>query len=70
MGDSDSPLPFGMDRLSLRLDEPDPYVSLHFIMIFVRDQERSRRFYLDQLRFRPIVDERVAGTVDANFRLS
>ena len=50
-----------MDRLSLRLDKRDPYVSLHFIMIFVRDQERSLRFYLDQLRFRLIVDQHVAG---------
>jgi serine phosphatase RsbU (regulator of sigma subunit)/catechol 2,3-dioxygenase-like lactoylglutathione lyase family enzyme len=53
-------LPFGMDHLSLRLDK-DPYVSLHFIMIFVRNQERSLRFYLDQLRFRLVVDQRVAG---------
>jgi len=61
MGNSgDSPLPFGMDHLSLRLDK-DPYVSLHFIMIFVRNQERSLRFYLDQLRFRLVVDQRVAG---------
>jgi serine phosphatase RsbU (regulator of sigma subunit)/catechol 2,3-dioxygenase-like lactoylglutathione lyase family enzyme len=54
-------VPFGMDRLSLRLDKRDPYISLHFIMIFVRDQERSLRFYLDQLRFRLIVDQHVAG---------
>ena len=50
-----------MDQLSLRLDKGDPYVSLHFIMIFVRDQERSLRFYLDQLGFRLIVDQSVAG---------
>ena len=50
-----------MDHLSLRLDKQDPYVSLHFIMIFVRDQERSLRFYLDQLGFRLIVDQGVAG---------
>ena len=56
-----SPLPFGMDRLSLRLDKQDPYLSLHFIMVFVRDQERSLRFYLDQLRFRLIVDQCVGG---------
>ena len=56
-----SPLPFGMDHLSLRLDSQEPYVSLHFIIIFVRDQERSLRFYLDQLGFRLIVDARVAG---------
>jgi len=62
MGNSgNSPLPFGMDHLSLRLDKQDPYVSLHFIMIFVRDQERSLRFYLDQLGFRLIVDQGVAG---------
>jgi len=62
MGNSgDSPLPFGMDHLSLRLDKENPYVSLHFIMIFVRDQERSLRFYLDRLGFRLIVDQQVAG---------
>jgi len=57
-----SPLPFGMDHLALRLDNQDPYLSLHFIMIFVRDQERSLRFYLDQLGFRLIVDARIADT--------
>lgn len=63
MGNSgNSPLPFGMDSLVLRLDKQDLYVSLHFIMIFVRDQERSLRFYLDQLRFRLIVDQTVAGS--------
>jgi Glyoxalase/Bleomycin resistance protein/Dioxygenase superfamily len=52
-----TPLPFGMDRHMLRFDDKDPYLSLHFIMIFVRDQERSLRFYLDQLQFRLIVDQ-------------
>jgi serine phosphatase RsbU (regulator of sigma subunit)/catechol 2,3-dioxygenase-like lactoylglutathione lyase family enzyme len=62
MGNSgNSSLPFGMDDVALRLDKEDPYVSLHFIMIFVRDQERSLRFYLDQLGFRLIVDQSVAG---------
>jgi hypothetical protein len=37
----DSSLPFGIDRSLLRLDSQDPYFCLHFIMIFVRDQERS-----------------------------
>jgi hypothetical protein len=51
---ADSPLPFGIGRSLLRLDSRDPYMSLHFIMIFVRDQERSLRFYRDQvLRFTP-----------------
>ena len=55
---SNAPLPWGMDRYLLRLDEQTPYLSLHFVMIFVRDQERSLRFYTDQLGFRIIVDHR------------
>ena len=51
-----APLPFGIDRSLLRLDRQEPYLSLHFIMIFVRDQERSMRFYVDQLGFRVVVD--------------
>jgi serine phosphatase RsbU (regulator of sigma subunit)/catechol 2,3-dioxygenase-like lactoylglutathione lyase family enzyme len=51
-----SPVPFSLDRSLLRLDREQPYLSLHFIMIFVRDQERSLRFYLDQLGFRLVVD--------------
>jgi serine phosphatase RsbU (regulator of sigma subunit)/catechol 2,3-dioxygenase-like lactoylglutathione lyase family enzyme len=53
-----APLPFGIDRPLLRLDGQDPYFSLHFVMIFVRDQERSLRFYLDQLGFRLVIDQR------------
>lgn len=33
-------------------DRQDPYLRLGTIAVFVRDQERSRRFYLDQLGFR------------------
>ena len=55
---SDSPAPFGLDRLPLRLDRESPYFSLHFTMVFVRDQERSLRFYVDQLGFRVMVDHR------------
>jgi serine phosphatase RsbU (regulator of sigma subunit)/predicted enzyme related to lactoylglutathione lyase len=55
---SNSPLPFGIDRSLLRLDSQDPYFCLHFIMVFVRDQERSLRFYVDQLGFRLVVDQR------------
>ncbi len=51
-----SPAPFGLDRSLLRLDGQDLYLCLHFAMIFVRDQERSLRFYLDQLGFRLVVD--------------
>ena len=55
---SDAPVPFGMDRFLLRLDRKEPYLSLHFIIIFVRDQERSLRFYRDQLGFQVTVDHR------------
>jgi hypothetical protein len=42
---SDAPLSFGIDRSFLRLESRDPYLCLHFVMLFVRDQERSLRFY-------------------------
>jgi serine phosphatase RsbU (regulator of sigma subunit) len=37
----------------------DPYLRLHAVRVFVRDQERSLRFYLDQLGFRLAFDERL-----------
>ncbi len=46
-----------MDRYLLRLDAQAPYLSLHFAIIFVRDQERALRFYADQLGFRVVVDQ-------------
>jgi serine phosphatase RsbU (regulator of sigma subunit)/predicted enzyme related to lactoylglutathione lyase len=51
---------FGIDRSFQRLDR-EPYISLHFIMIFVRDQERSLRFYVDKLGFRVVVDHTFAA---------
>jgi phosphoserine phosphatase RsbU/P len=51
-----SGLPFGIERSLLRLDGKDPYLCLHFVIIFVRDQERSLRFYVDKLGFRVMVD--------------
>lgn len=50
--------PFGVDRSVLRLDGHDPYLCLHFAIIYVRDQERSLRFYVDKLGFRVVVDHR------------
>jgi phosphoserine phosphatase RsbU/P len=46
------------DRSVLRLDLREPYLCVHDIIIFVRDQDRSLRFYLDQLGFKLIVDHR------------
>ena len=51
-----SELPFGIERSLLRVDSKDPYLCLHFVIVFVRDQERSLRFYRDQLGFRVMVD--------------
>jgi len=51
-------LPFGIDRSALRLDGQDPYLCLHFVIIYVRDQERSLRFYVDQLGFRVAVNHK------------
>jgi len=53
----DAHLPFGLDKHHPRPDPQDPYTSLHFIMLFVRDQDRSLRFFVDQLGFRLVVDQ-------------
>jgi len=49
-------LPFGIDRSFLRLDGKDPYLCLHFAIIYVRDLDRSLVFYRDQLGFSVPVD--------------
>ncbi|HKV82533.1 MAG TPA: SpoIIE family protein phosphatase [Candidatus Sulfotelmatobacter sp.] len=56
MGSSE--LPFGIDRSLLRLDSADPYLCLHFVIIYVRDLDRSLRFYVDKLGFQVVVDHR------------
>jgi len=42
---------------SLFQDRHDPYLRLLCVNIFVRDQDRSLRFYVDQLGFGLVVDE-------------
>jgi serine phosphatase RsbU (regulator of sigma subunit)/catechol 2,3-dioxygenase-like lactoylglutathione lyase family enzyme len=59
MGDVTAP--YGIDRSFLRLDAQDPYLILHFVMIFVSDQDRSLRFYVDQLGFRLVVDIQIGS---------
>lgn len=46
------------NRSVLRPDRQDPYLCLHDVIVFVRDQERSLRFYVDQLGFNLVVDHR------------
>jgi serine phosphatase RsbU (regulator of sigma subunit)/predicted enzyme related to lactoylglutathione lyase len=41
----------------LRLDRQDPYLRVLCVNIYVRDQDRSLRFYVDQLGFGLVVDE-------------
>jgi serine phosphatase RsbU (regulator of sigma subunit)/predicted enzyme related to lactoylglutathione lyase len=45
------PSPFPAHRCSFHPDRKDAYLRLGAISVFVRDQERSLRFYLDQLGF-------------------
>lgn len=42
---------------TVRSDRQDPYLRVLCINIFVRDQDRSLRFYVDQLGFGVVVDE-------------
>lgn len=46
-------------RCSFRPDRKDPYVRLGTVTVFVRDQDRSLRFYLDQLGFSLVYDGRL-----------
>jgi serine phosphatase RsbU (regulator of sigma subunit) len=41
------------------MDHPDPYLRIYAINVFVRDQERALRFYLDQLGFQLAYDAHV-----------
>ena len=51
--------PYGKtSRPTFRLDREDPYLRLHNVTIFVRDQDRSLRFYVDQLGFSLVGDVR------------
>jgi serine phosphatase RsbU (regulator of sigma subunit)/catechol 2,3-dioxygenase-like lactoylglutathione lyase family enzyme len=46
-----------MEPSDVRLDGHDPYLRLLAVNIFVRDQDKSLRFYVDQLGFKLIVDD-------------
>ena len=56
-----SPSLLWADRSTLRLDRRDPYLRLQHVTIFVRDQDRSLRFYLGQLGFSLVTDHRFEG---------
>ncbi|HKE22183.1 MAG TPA: SpoIIE family protein phosphatase [Bryobacteraceae bacterium] len=43
----------------LRVDSASPFLGIHAINIYVKDQERSLRFFVDQLGFRVAFDARL-----------
>jgi catechol 2,3-dioxygenase-like lactoylglutathione lyase family enzyme len=54
----DQPTAFRYDGAGFRLDGGDPYLRLHFVTIYVSDQERSLHFFVDQLGFSLVSDVR------------
>lgn len=52
---------YARDGGTVRMDPLDPFLSLQLVQVFVRDQERSLRFFIDQLGFRLIADARFAS---------
>ena len=44
-----------------RLDQTTPYLRLHFVSVYVRDQERSLRFFADTLGFAVVADVQFAS---------
>jgi len=54
-----SSLPGETHQPAVRLDRQDPYLRLHAVNIFVRDQDRSLEFYLHRLGFDLALDTRL-----------
>jgi len=52
---------YARDGATVRMDRQDPFFSLQFVQVFVRDQERSLQFFIDKLGFRLISDVRFAS---------
>jgi catechol 2,3-dioxygenase-like lactoylglutathione lyase family enzyme len=52
---------FRHEGTGFRLEGKDPYLRLHFVSVFVRDQERSLRFFVDRLGFTLIQDAHFAS---------
>ena len=48
-------------RCSFHPDREDPYLRINSVNVFVRDPDRSLRFYRDQLGFRLAHDTRLAS---------
>ncbi len=57
----EQPTAFRYDGTGFRLNGDDPYLRLHFATVYVSDQERSLRFFVDQLGFTLVSDVRFAS---------
>src|SRR5262249_49479655 len=53
---SDARSPLWDFRPATRLDRKDPYLVLQQVTLFVRDQEKSLRFFVDALGFKLVLD--------------
>ena len=51
----------GRDREAVRTNRDEAYLRLHFVSVYVRDLERSIRFFVDQLGFQLLRDVRFAS---------
>jgi serine phosphatase RsbU (regulator of sigma subunit)/catechol 2,3-dioxygenase-like lactoylglutathione lyase family enzyme len=49
----------GVGQSGVRLDRQGPHLRIHTIKVFVRDQDQSLRFYVDQLGFEVAFDARL-----------
>jgi len=54
---SSSPPQRRLEPTDVRLDGQDPYLRVLCVNVFVRDQDRSLRFYVDRLGFSLVIDE-------------
>lgn len=57
----DQPTEFRYDGAGFRLNGTEPYLRLHFVTIYVSDQERSLRFFTEKLGFALVSDVRFAS---------
>src|SRR6185503_14999281 len=54
--DDSSASPKWLEEPTSRPDRKDPYLRFHAIKVFVRDQDRSLKFYVEQLGFSLVYD--------------
>jgi serine phosphatase RsbU (regulator of sigma subunit)/catechol 2,3-dioxygenase-like lactoylglutathione lyase family enzyme len=55
------PSPFKAHRCSFDLGRQDPYLRLGIVSVFVRDQDRSLRFFVEQLGFKVAFDNQLSS---------